>query len=370
MLPYLHEHWGNASSIHAVGRRAKQAVGIARQQVANLLHCQPEEILFSSCGTASNNLACLGRARFLEANDRGRHLITSQIEHPSVMGPAKYLESRGWQVTYLPVNSEGLINLDLFEKSILPTTSMISILWANNEIGTVQPIKEMAEIAQHRQIYFHTDAVQAPGKLTIDLSLVPASTLSLSGHKFYAPKGIGVLFIAKGTNIMPIEFGGGQEGGLLPGTESVANIVGIGKAAELARHELANNQAKLIALQAALLKRLAHLPNIKITGPKNIADRLPGHVSIVVPSIEGEALVMRLDLQGICVSSGSACHVGVIEPSPVLKAIGLSNKEAMGSLRISFGKFNTAEECSIADEKLCSLLASLEDEKSTAARTA
>jgi cysteine desulfurase len=345
MLPYLSENWGNASSIHSIGRKSKEAVDQAREEVARLLNCQSEEVLFSACGTVSNNLAILGRARFVEANQGGRHLITTQIEHPSAFGPAQYLEAHGWTVTYLPVNKEGIVEVAQFEKALRDDTSIASIIWANNEIGSVQPISELAKIAQARKIFFHTDAVQAPGKLKLDMKEVPVSSLALSGHKFYAPKGIGVFFLRQGENVMPVEFGGGQERGLLPGTEAVSSIVAIGKAADLAHKELEENHKFLIALQERFMQKLPQFGNLKITGPSDISKRIPGHVSFVVPGSEGEALVMRCDLKGICVSSGSACHKGVIEPSHVLKALRLSDHDAMGSLRVSFGKYNSIEEC-------------------------
>jgi cysteine desulfurase len=345
MLPYLSESWGNASSIHSIGRKSKEAIDQAREEVARLLNCDPEEVLFSGCGTVSNNLAILGRARFVEANQGGRHLITTQIEHPSAFGPAQYLEGQGWKVTYLPVDRDGIVDVAAFENALGDDTSIVSITWANNEIGSVQPIAEMAKIAQERKIFFHSDAVQAPGKLKLDMKEAPLSSLSLSGHKFYAPKGIGVFFLRQGENVMPVEFGGGQERGLLPGTESVANIVAIGKAADLAYKELEANQKFLIALQERFMLKLLEFGNLKITGPADISKRIPGHVSFVVPGAEGEALVMRCDLKGVCVSSGSACHKGVIEPSHVLKALRLSDHEAMGSLRVSFGKYNSIEDC-------------------------
>lgn len=345
MLPYFSEHWGNPSSIHSLGRKAKEAVGQARERVAGLLNCDVDEIYFSSCGTLSNNVALLGRARFCEANGLGRHLITTKIEHPSVMGPCQFLESQGWTVTYLPVNREGFVSHTDVQKHIGPETSMISIMWANNEIGTVQDISALAHLAQEAGIFCHTDAVQAPSKLSIDLQRVPISALSLSGHKFNAPKGIGILFVRKLQNLMPIIFGGGQEIGLLPGTEGLANIVAIGKAAELAKSELDQNIKKLTQLSGIFKQHLSQVDGLIFTGSSLLTHRLPGHVSFVLPGVEGEAIVMRADLKGICISSGSACHQGIIEPSAVLKAIGLSNEQAMGSIRISAGTFNTVEEC-------------------------
>ena len=353
MLPYLAENCGNASSIHAPGRAAREAIDNAREQVAALLNCRSEEVYFTPCGTTSNNVAILGRARFLKANGKGQHLITTSIEHPSAFGPAQFLESQGWSVTYLPVNSSGLIDPEKLATAITSNTSMISIIWANNEIGSVQPIEKLAEIAKAKEIFFHSDAVQVPGKLPIDLSRVAVSSLSASGHKFHAPKGIGFLFLREGINVMPIEFGGGQEHGLFPGTEAVADVVAIGKAAELARLDLDSSSRHLRQMQDILLAKIKTFKNVVITGPQKIEERIPGHVSLAAPGIEGESLVMRLDLQGICVSSGSACHHGVIEPSHVLKAIGLSKNEAMGSLRISLGRFNT-------DEELQKLLGELE----------
>jgi cysteine desulfurase len=330
MLPYLAENCGNASSIHAPGRAARDAVENAREQIAALINCRSDEVFFTPCGTTSNNVAILGRARFLQANGKGQHLITTSIEHPSAFGPAQFLESQGWSVTYLPVNRAGLVDPENLKKAITP-----------------------AAIAKEKGIFFHTDPVQVPGKLPIDLSRVAVSSLSASGHKFHAPKGIGFLFLRQGTNVMPIEFGGGQEHGLFPGTEAVADIVAIGKAAELARLDLEESNSRLRRMQDLLLAKLKTLQNVVITGPEKLEDRLPGHVSLAVPGVEGESLVMRLDLQDICVSSGSACHHGVIEPSHVLKAIGLSKNEAMGSLRISLGRFNS-------DDELQKLLSELE----------
>jgi cysteine desulfurase len=352
MLPYLSENWGNASSIHSLGRTARDAVDRAREQIAYLVNCGADEIYFTPCGTASNNVAILGRARFLQANRRGRHLITTQIEHPSAFGPAQFLESQGWSVTYLPVDREGFVSPESLSKAITRNTTIISIIWANNEIGTVQPIGELAAIAEERGIAFHTDAVQVPGKLPIDVTALSISSLSASGHKVYAPKGIGFLFLRKENNVMPIEFGGGQERGLFPGTESVANIVAIGKAAELARLELDEVSRRLYQMQRQLLEHLRSIKNVKITGAQNAEGRLPGHVSFVLPGAEGEALVMRCDLQGVCISSGSACHQGVIEPSHVLRAIALGNEEALGSVRVSLGRFNSEAEC----DKLMSVL--------------
>lgn len=359
MLPFLTEHWGNPSSVHALGRRAKQALQTARQQVSTLLNCEPEEVYFSACGTMSNNCALLGRARFVEANGKGRHLITTAIEHPSVSGPVKYLESNGWSVTYVPIDREGCIDINRLKTSITDQTSIISVMWANNEVGVVEPIETIAQIAAEREIFFHTDAVQVPGKLSLDMRAVPVSALSLSGHKFFAPKGIGILYLRKLNNLMPIVFGGGQEMGILPGTEALSNIVAIGRAAELAHNELSTTHAHLRKMQELLKHDLLSIPNAVVTGPIDLSKRLPGHISLVVPGAEGEAMVMRADLKGLCISSGSACHQGIIEPSQVLRAMGFSDREALGSLRISCGKFNTIEECQRAASQIADIVSAL-----------
>ncbi len=345
MLPYLSELSGNPSSLHEPGHIAHDALAIARENVAALLNCTSEEIYFTGNGTLSNNIALLGRGRFAAANGQGKHLITTAIEHSAVLGPAKFLEASGWQVTYLPVNDQGLVSVQDLQQAIKKETSIISIAWANNEIGSVQPIYELAELAKQAGIFFHTDAVQVTGKLLIDLQKLPVSALSISGHKFYAPKGVAALFVRNGHPVMPITFGGGQEQGLFPGTESVPNIVGMGTAAQLAFSELQSTQSLLKTMQKELIERLSSLGGIKFTGPLDLDKRLPGHVSLVAPERNGESLVLRCDLHGIYLSSGSACHGRSIQPSHVLRAIRLSDEEALGSLRISFGKFNTLDEC-------------------------
>jgi cysteine desulfurase len=243
------------------------------------------------------------------------------------------------------VDKEGLISTQSLKQSITKETSIISIMWANNEIGAIEPIEDLAQLAHDAGIYFHSDAIQIPGKIKIDLSQVQTSTLSISGHKFYAPKGIGALYVRKGVNLMPLIFGGGQERALFPGTQGVANIVAIGQAAELAAKELDVVSSHLKQLQKIFHQELKDIAQVKITGPQDLNQRLPGHLSLVIPGVEGESLVLRADLQGVGLSSGSACHLGIIEPSPVLRAVGLSIKESMGSLRISASAFNTQEEC-------------------------
>lgn len=368
MRPYLTEKWGNPSSIHAYGREAQMAIAAARQQVAKLLNCQPEEVYFSPCGTYSNNVALLGRARFAEANDQGRHLITTPIEHSSVNAPVKHLEACGWKVTYLPVDREGFVKPADLEKAITRQTSIISIMWANNEVGTLEPIEELAAIAASAGAYFHTDAVQTAGKLPIDLSKVPVSALSISGHKFHAPKGIGALFVRRSVNVMPLVFGGGQEHGMFPGTEGLANIVAIGKAAELAAQEMDTNLARMRRLQEIMRDRLSRVPGIKFTGAKQPDKRVPGHVSVLVPGSDGETLVMKSDLKGVSISSGSACRQGIVEPSRIVLALGWPQDEALGSARISAGRFNSEEECTRAAELLAQVFAAVQESASACSK--
>lgn len=358
MIDFFENHYGNPSSIHAMGRDSYKAMAGARASVSRLLSCSPTEVYFSGCGTMSNNVAILGRARFAEANNHGKHIITSTIEHPSVIGPCKYLESCGWKVTYLAVDSEGFVKLDEFEKAICKDTSIVSIMWVNNEIGSIQPIKEIADIIERsckkygNEIFFHTDAVQAAGKVKLDLKNVPVSALSISGHKFHAPKGVGGLFIRRGVNIMPIAFGGGQEKGIMPGTEGLPNIVALGVAAQLACDEFDKNVGHLKEMQEYCFSKLEDIEGVRFTGTKDLDRRLPGHVSVTVENVEGEALVMQLDLKGLCVSSASACHKGIIEPSHVLSALLLPSSMLKGSVRITMGKFNTIDEC----KRACAIL--------------
>jgi cysteine desulfurase len=359
MRPFLGHLGGNPSSLHRMGREAQQAVVNARQQVADLVGCTAAEIFFSPCATYSNNVAILGRARFIDSRGGGKHLITSVIEHPACLGPAKFLEANGWQVTYLPVDDQGMISVQDLERALRPDTSIISLMWANNEIGSLFPVRDLAALAKERGIFFHTDAVQVPGKLAINVGELQTDTLALSGHKFYAPKGVGVLFKRAGVELHPIFHGGGQEGGLFPGTEAVANIVGIGKAAELARMELPTIQPHLREMQAILANELLSLENVRMTGPTNLENRLPGHVSVVVSGIEGEAAVLQCDLKGLYVSSASACHKGTMEPSHVVAALGLKPEMARGSLRISAGRFNTVEECRQAVQTVTKVVSSL-----------
>jgi cysteine desulfurase len=359
MEPFQTDCWGNASSRHGVGRKSRQAIEHARKQVASLIGATAYEIFFTPCATYSNNVALLGRARYVEESGLGRHIITSSIEHSSALGPVKHLHSRGWDVTILNVDSQGFIDLDELLRAVRPETSIISIMWGNNEIGTLQPIEQIAAIASERGIFFHTDAVQVAGKLPIDVSNIAIDTLSLSGHKFHAPKGIGVLYIRNGVQVLPLMFGGGQESGLFPGTENVANIVGLGKAAELAAADLqsGDQRIRLTRIQELLIAKLSRYSNIRFTGAQDLTRRVPGHVSITVDGAIGEDICDDAFEQGICISSVSACSSKGGHPSPVLKASGLSEKQALGSVRISAGWFNTAAECELAADILSGIVA-------------
>lgn len=352
-LPYLREAFGNPGSIHTLGQQSRQAVNKARKQVAELIGAKPHEIYFTPSGTYSNNASILGRARFVEENGLGRHLITSSIEHSSALGPAKHLQSRGWRVDILDVDAEGFINFDQLVQLITEEASIISIMWANNEVGTIQPIDRIAQLAQERGIFFHTDAVQAAGKLKIDVARTKVDTLSITGHKLHAPKGIGALYIREGVEVLPIVFGGGQEKGIAPGTESVANIVALGAAAEAAANEYESNYEHLRSIQKVFVEKLSALSNVTFTGALDAEERIPGHVSVIVGDLVGENIVNAASDAGIFISSVSACSSG--HPSHVLKALGYSQQQGIGSARISASALNTYEECVYAVEVLAKI---------------
>lgn len=357
MLPHLLDTWGNPSSIHESGREARRAVEKARAQVAKLINAKPSEIFFSPGGTASNNTAILSRAKFVEERNLGRHLITTSIEHSSALSPAKHLRSQGWDVTILGVTEDGSIDLNALERAIRPDTSIISVMWANNEIGTIQPIQQIADLAKEHGIYFHCDAIQAAGRIPIDVSKVKVDTLSLSGHKFYGPKGVGVLYVREGVQVRPLVLGGGQERALFPGTESVANIVGIGKAAELVANEILINESHLRDLQKIITGRLTRYGSVRLTGPKDLSKRIPGHVSLLVTGARGSEIVDDANLRGVFISSVSACSSGGGSPSHVLKSVGLDDDEALGALRITAGRFNTEFDVRRAADIIADLIA-------------
>lgn len=341
MLPYFEEHFGNPSSLHSFGQEAARACQKAREEVAYLLNGEEREIIFTSSGTEADNLALRGVAQKLRS--RGNHIITSQIEHHAVQYTCRALEREGYEVTYLPVDSQGLVDPDELAHAIKDKTILVSIMYANNEVGTIQPISQLVQIAHEREVLFHTDAVQTVGQIPLDVKELGVDLLSLSAHKFYGPKGVGALYLRKGVQIDPIIYGGGQERGLRAGTTNTAGIVGMGKAAALARTELSERMQHLLGLREQLIEGLEKsLDHFILTGHRTL--RLPGNVSICVKFVEGESLLLYLDQEGFACSSGSACTSGNLEPSHVLLAMGISPETAQGSLRISLGRNNTAED--------------------------
>ncbi len=341
MLPYFTNNFGNPSSIYSIGRRSKKAVENARTKVAKAIGCQEKEIYFTSCGSESDNLAVKGVA-FANKN-KGNHIITSKIEHPAILNTCKNLEENGFEVTYLNVDENGFIDLQELKNSIKPETILISIMFANNEIGTIQPIKEISKIAKDSEIIFHTDCVQAVGNVKIDVNEFGIDLLSMSAHKFYGPKGIGALYVRNGIEFTRIQDGGHQEKNKRAGTENVAGIVGLGKAIEIANNNLENYNSKLLKLRNYFIREItSKYDNVKING--DLKQRLPGNINISFPGIDAEELLLKLDNQGICASAGSACSSGSTQPSHVLTAIGLSEEYATGSLRITLGEENTIDD--------------------------
>lgn len=341
MLPYFTECFGNPSSIHSTGRDAHRAVDAARKQVAAAIGATAPEIYFTAGGSESDNWAIKGTA--FAKRKKGNHIITSAIEHHAVLHTCSWLEKQGFEVTYLPVDEFGMVNPADVEKAITDKTILISIMAANNEIGTLQPIAEIGKIAHDHGILFHTDAVQAIGAIPIDVNAMNIDMLSMSAHKFHGPKGIGVLYIRKGVRIDSFVQGGAQERGQRAGTENLAGIVGMGKAIELATQNLTENAARMTALRDKLIDGiLERIPDVRLNGHRTC--RLPNNVNVSVRYVEGEALLLRLDLAGIAGSSGSACTSGSLDPSHVLLAIGRVHDVAHGSLRLSLSEYNTMEE--------------------------
>lgn len=341
MLPYFSAKYGNASSIYSIARESKKAVEQSRDLVAEALSAQPGEIFFTGSGTESDNWAIKGVAQ--SNRDKGRHIITTAIEHHAVLHTCQYLESDGFEVTYLPVDEDGLVNPEQVENAIRPDTILITIMFANNEIGTIQPISKIGKIARERGICFHTDAVQAIGNVPINVSEMNIDLLSLSAHKFYGPKGVGALYIRKGTKITSFMHGGAQERNRRASTENVPGIVGLGKAIEIACKNIDEHNKKLLELrERAVEEILGKIPYIKLNGHRE--KRLPGNLNISFEFIEGESLLLMLDMKGIAASSGSACTSGSLDPSHVLLAIGLPHETAHGSLRLTFGEENTQKD--------------------------
>lgn len=349
MLPYLGEEYGNPNSLYELGRRAREAVEAARERLAAYLNAQPREIIFTGGGSEADNLAIKGTAQALA--DRGRHIITSAIEHHAVLHACQALERQGYRVTYLPVDRYGLVDPEQLRDAITDDTILVTIMHANNEIGTIEPIEELGAVCRQRGVLFHTDAVQSFGKVDIDVQQLPVDMLAISAHKFYGPKGVGALWVRRGVRLYPLIDGGGQEGGIRAGTENVAGIVGMAKAVELLEQRGQEDRRRLTALTHQLIQAvLENIPHVILTGhPER---RIPGLASFCVRYIEGEAMLLSLDAEGICVSSGSACTSGSLEPSHVLLALGLPHEIAHGSLRMSLGRHNTQAEVDCVVETL------------------
>jgi len=340
MLPYLSDFYGNPSSMHTFGGQIHRKIEQSRESVASLIGALPEEIIFTGCGTESDNTAIMNA---VESFPRRKHLITTRVEHPAVLNFCRHLGRKGYRVTYLPVNSLGQLDMDMFLKSIDEDTALVSVMFANNETGVLFPIMEMAELLRERGVLLHTDAVQAVGKIPIDLKSLPVGLLSLSGHKLHAPKGVGALYVRKGTRFAPYIIGGHQENGRRAGTENVASIIGLGKACELAQKYQAEEMQYLSALRDRLETGLLKCcPDVRVNGDVN--NRLPNTTNVSFEYVEGEAILLRLNEYNVCASSGSACTSGSLEPSHVLRAMGVPFTAVHGSIRFSLSRYNTNEE--------------------------
>ena len=356
MIPYLQEQFGNPSSIHTYGRTANRAIKNARKQIANLINAEPKEILITSGGTESNNTALFG----ITQAKKGNHIIISSIEHDAILEPCKILEKKGFEITHISVNDSGLINVTNIENSISSKTCLVSIMFANNEVGTIQPIEEISKICHQKNIPFHTDAVQAIGKVELDVKKLGIDMLSISSHKINGPKGVGALYIKKGTEIEPFIYGGGQEYGMRSGTENVASIVGFGKACQLAKENMQKNISHLKNLQMKLTtKILEEIPHVTFNGHKD--QRIPNNAHFTFLGVNGEDLIIKLDENGIAASTGSACSVHVQKESHVLRAMGFSHDQITGSLRLTVGILNTELEIEKTVEILKKVVKELRD---------
>ncbi|MBF7097194.1 cysteine desulfurase NifS [Alkalibacter mobilis] len=358
MIPQIENNFGNPSSVYSFGREARKSIDESRDTVARVLNAEPKEIFFTSGGTEADNWAIIGTA-FANKN-KGNHIITTSIEHHAVLHTCKYLEKHGFEVSYLPVDEYGMVDPEDVRNSIKESTILITVMYANNEIGTIQPIKKIGEIARENDVYFHTDAVQAFGSIEIDVKDLNVDMMSISGHKIYGPKGIGALYIRKGVKIDNLIHGGGQERKKRAGTENTPAIVGFAKACELVTENLKESAEKAIELRDYMIKNiLENIDEVRLNG--HPTERLPGNVNVSIRYIEGESILLSLDLIGIAASSGSACTSGALDPSHVLLAIGLSHEIAHGSLRFSIGKDTTREEVDFVLEKLPAIIQRLRD---------
>lgn len=350
------ENFGNPSSIHSFGRMARKTVEESREKVAALLNAQPGEIFFTGGGTEADNLAIKGVA--LANQKKGNHIITSAAEHHAVLHTCEYLEKNGFTITYLPVDKYGMVSPEAVREAINNKTILVTIMMANNEVGTIQPIKEIAAITKEAGVYFHTDAVQAVGNVPVDVKELGVDMLSLAGHKFYGPKGVGALYIRKGVKIAPVQHGGGHERKLRAGTENVPGIVGLAKACELAMQELPDKVVRISGLRDKIINTISkNIDHVQLNG--HPTKRLPGNVNFSFEFVEGESLLLNLDLKGIAASSGSACTSGSLDPSHVLLAMGMTHETAHGSLRVTLGKENTEEEVDYFLDVLPDILARL-----------
>ncbi|HEX3800868.1 MAG TPA: cysteine desulfurase NifS [Verrucomicrobiae bacterium] len=355
MLPFLSEAYGNPSSAYTFGKTVAHDLKVAREKVAALIHADPREVIFTSCGTESNNSAIHSA---LVTHPGKRHVITTAVEHSSNIKFCNFLEKRGYEVTYLPVEHDGSVDIHLLEKSIRPDTAIVSVMWANNETGVIFPLEEIAAICRSKGVLCHTDAVQVPGKVKINVADMGVDFLSLSAHKLHAPKGIGMLYVKRRTKYQPYVIGGGQEQGRRGGTENVPYIVGFGRAAELAMASLSDENTRIRVLRDKLEKNiLSAIPNTHRNGDREA--RLPNTTNLAFDYVEAEAILLLLDQAGICVSSGSACTTGSLDPSHVLVAMGLTPTRARGSIRFSLGIYNTAEEVDYLIEHLPPIIAKL-----------
>lgn len=341
MMPFFTEKYGNPSSFYGISRETKMAIDKARSRVSKALNCDSNEIYFTGGGSEADNWAIKGIAS--AHRKKGNHIITTKIEHHAVLHTCEYLEKNGFEVTYLNVDKEGFIDLEELKNAITDKTILVSIMFANNEIGTIQPVKEIGEICRERKVLFHTDAVQAIGNIPVDVKEMNIDLLSLAGHKVYGPKGIGALYIRKGVRIDNLIHGGGQERARRAGTENTASIVGLGKAIELATESLEEHNKKITKLRDRLIDGLLKVPHTRLNGPRG-EKRLPGNANITFEFIEGESILLSLDFEGVCASSGSACTSGSLDPSHVLLAIGLPHELAHGSLRLTLGDGSTDED--------------------------
>ncbi|ENK0837324.1 cysteine desulfurase NifS [Clostridium botulinum] len=343
MLPFFTENFGNPSSLYSFSDKTKKAVNLARERVAKVLNAEKNEIFFTSGGSEADNWALKGIA--YANKNKGNHIITTKIEHHAILHTAQFLEKEGFRVTYLPVDEEGFVSVEDVKTAITDETILVSIMFANNEIGTIEPIKEIGKLCKERNIYFHTDAVQAIGHVDIDVKDMNIDLLSMSAHKFYGPKGVGALYIRNGVKIQNLIHGGGQERGKRASTENIAGIVGLGKAIELAIENMPEENKKLANLRGKLIKEVEkRIPEVKLNGPRDMSKRLPNNVNISFIGIEGETLLLDLDMKGIFGSTGSACASASLDPSHVLLSIGLPHEIAHGSLRLSLGAKNTEED--------------------------